>query len=123
MERERLAQTQDAFAAAGGIGKRALIHYEKGERAPDAVFLSAISAIGADVLYIITGRREAAAPGQATENAGGGAGRSAAARERALLDNYRASSDAGRRVVEGAASLAAQSQALNPGKDPGGRAA
>ena len=50
-ERERLAHTQDSFAALAAIGKRALIHYEKGERSPDAQFLAAIAAAGADVLY------------------------------------------------------------------------
>lgn len=61
-ERERLGHTQDAFAAIAAIGKRALIHYEKGERSPDAVFLATISKAGADVLYILTGSRHPSAP-------------------------------------------------------------
>lgn len=103
-----MGMTQDGFAAAGAIGKRALIHYEKAERSPDAAFLAAIAAAGADVLYILTGQR---APVGALEAAEPGASYTFARtpRERALLDNYRASPDAGRRVIEGAATLAAQS--------------
>ena len=60
-ERERLGKNQDAFAALAGVGKRALIHYEKSERSPDANFLAAIAAAGADVLYILTGQRQGGA--------------------------------------------------------------
>jgi transcriptional regulator with XRE-family HTH domain len=56
-ERERLGMNQDDFAATGGVGKRALIHYEKNERSPDTTFLSAVAAAGVDVLYVITGQR------------------------------------------------------------------
>lgn len=49
--------TQEAFGAAGGVLKRAVAHYEKGERMPDAAFLAGISTAGADVQYIITGQR------------------------------------------------------------------
>lgn len=56
-ERERLRMTQDEFCARSGVGKRALIHYEKNERSPDANFLSAVHAMGADVLYVLTGER------------------------------------------------------------------
>lgn len=56
-ERERLGMSQDSFAEVAGVGKRALIHYEKTERSPDANFLSAIANAGADVLYILTGQR------------------------------------------------------------------
>ena len=60
-ERERLRMTQESFSVAGGAGKRAYIRYEQGERLPDAGFLAAISASGADVLYVLTGRRSATA--------------------------------------------------------------
>ncbi len=54
-ERERLELTQDAFASLGGVGKRALANYEKGDRSPDATFLSSIAEAGVDVLYVLTG--------------------------------------------------------------------
>ena len=56
-ERERLGMNQDAFAAAGGTKKRALINYEQDERCPDGNFFSAVAMVGADVLYILTGQR------------------------------------------------------------------
>lgn len=62
-ERERLGLTQEAFGAAGGVLKRAVVNYEKGERAPDSEFLRGIAAAGADVLYILTGKRDGEASG------------------------------------------------------------
>lgn len=58
-ERERLGLNQTAFGAIGGVGKQAQIKYENGSRAPDAVYLSAIAASGADVQYILIGVRSA----------------------------------------------------------------
>ena len=107
-ERERLRKTQDDFAALAGVGKRALIHYEKGERMPDAALLAAIAAAGADVLYILTGQRSGSAmPAPAP------AAPPLARDEEILLDNYRnlpadakaaikATSDAFARTARGA---------------------
>ncbi|MBW7656235.1 helix-turn-helix domain-containing protein [Hydrogenophilus thermoluteolus] len=57
-ERERLGLSQTAFAESCGLKKLAQINYEKGERMPDAEYLARASRLGADVLYILTGRRE-----------------------------------------------------------------
>lgn len=54
-ERLRLGMNQDEFGAAGGVKKRTQISYEQDERSPDAVYLRAISAIGVDVQFILTG--------------------------------------------------------------------
>jgi len=62
-ERERLKLTQEAFAEAAGAKRRTLIDWEKGISSPTAVQLSALSEIGVDVQYVLTGR-----------NAGGGIG-------------------------------------------------
>ena len=77
--------TQEAFGQVGGVLKRALIRYEKNERVPDATFLSAIAAAGADVLYILTGQRIAATTSNlaATEEISEG--------DRILLRNFHAS--------------------------------
>lgn len=94
-ERERLGHTQDAFAAVAAVGKRALIHYEKGERSPDAAFLAAIAGAGADVLYILTGERSGAHPAHD-------------AAEQVLLDSYRRCNQAARQhLIQTAALLAA----------------
>nr|VFK16251.1 MAG: hypothetical protein BECKLFY1418C_GA0070996_102217 [Candidatus Kentron sp. LFY] len=61
-ERKRLGYTQTAFGAIGDVVLRTQMLYEKGRRAPDARYLQAIHRAGADVLYILTGERNAATP-------------------------------------------------------------
>lgn len=60
-ERVRLGLSQEAFAVLADAAKRAQVYYEKGERRPDADYLAAVAKAGADVLYILTGRREGVA--------------------------------------------------------------
>ncbi|WP_405045817.1 helix-turn-helix domain-containing protein [Pseudomonas aeruginosa] len=48
---------QTDFAAQLNVSKNSQYNYEKGERSPDALYLSAADAFGVDVLYVITGRR------------------------------------------------------------------
>lgn len=83
---------QSDFAALAGTTKKSQITYEKGVM-PDAAYLAAISAYGADVRYIITGDRDA--PPQEVLSAD----------ERYLLDRYRSSpaplKDAALRVLLG----------------------
>lgn len=55
--RGELGLSQTAFAAIGGVQKRAQINYEQDERAPDAAYLKAIADHGVDVRYIVTGER------------------------------------------------------------------
>jgi transcriptional regulator with XRE-family HTH domain len=77
-ERLRLGFNQPDFAGLAGRTKKTLIDYEKGATSPDAKFLAAIAAAGADVQYILTGTRT---PSQTTGPL--------TPREAALLDNYR----------------------------------
>lgn len=56
-ERLRTQMTQAEFASIGGVQKRAQIHYEQGDRAPDAQYLIALLAGGIDVPYILSGVR------------------------------------------------------------------
>lgn len=63
-ERERLSMSQTAFAEAAGAAKRTLIDWEKGVSSPTAVQLSALSKIGVDVLYVLTGARQGAGLGE-----------------------------------------------------------
>ena len=82
-ERERLGLSQEKMGLVGGVQKRAQIHYEQGERAPDASYLGAIATAGADVLYVLTGTRAPTIPSMDTA-------------ERLLIDNYRRCSDDGK---------------------------
>jgi transcriptional regulator with XRE-family HTH domain len=61
-ERERLGLNQTVFAQGAGCQKRAQIHYERGERSPDAEYLARAHALGADVFYILTGQRQDGGP-------------------------------------------------------------
>nr|VFK20382.1 MAG: Helix-turn-helix domain-containing protein [Candidatus Kentron sp. LPFa] len=98
-ERKRLGYNQADFAAIGGITVNTQYLYEKGKRSPDSVYLSAISKAGADVLYILTGKRSVHEDSLKPE-------------EEALLDNYRNSSEDSQRILrETSAALAQQ-----PGK-------
>lgn len=56
-ERVRLDLNQTKFAEIGGVQRRAQANYESGERCPDGHYYAAIAAAGADVLYILTGKR------------------------------------------------------------------
>lgn len=90
-ERERLGLSQPRFAQLAGVTKGALIKWEGGRSFPNAQALAIYAQAGADVLFIITGRREPIGP--ATPQAlAGGAVRQALAmldpadRHRLLLD-------------------------------------
>ena len=112
-ERERLGMTQEGFGQAGGVLKRALIRYEKGERMPDATFLAAIAAAGADVLYILTGQRSgvASAAPVAAEPAA-----QLSRRALAVAQNYEATSEEGKKIIEAAAFAAAKPAAKRGAK-------
>ncbi|MGK8202117.1 helix-turn-helix domain-containing protein [Burkholderia cepacia] len=56
-ERERLGLTQDAFAEACGVRRRAQAHYEAGERYPDAQYLEAAAKVGVDLRVLFSGQR------------------------------------------------------------------
>ena len=96
-ERERLRMTQESFSVAGGAGKRAYLRYEQGERLPDAGFLAALSASGADVLYIVTGQRNE---------------RALSSDEQTLIGYYREAPPAVRRAAMGALLGAASSSSM-----------
>jgi len=56
-ERERLGKKKGEMAALGGVVGSAYTNYLEGNRAPDADFLVSIASAGADIQYILTGRR------------------------------------------------------------------
>ena len=93
--REKMELSQTKFAgiaeAAGATGttRQSQSNYEKGKRMPDASYFSAIAAAGADIYYILVGRRQSdpvsdtLTPDEAT-----------------LLRRYRAMSKEARRYVQ-----------------------
>lgn len=59
-ERERLGLNQMDLAGCAGIGRKSQFNYESGDRLPDAGYLAAVATAGVDVLYVVTGERDAA---------------------------------------------------------------
>ena len=91
-ERERLELSQTQLAELGGTTRKTQFNYETDVRRPDADYLAAIAAAGADVLYILTGQR-----------AGGVQPAPALAKdEEILLDNYRNSPPDARAAIKAA---------------------
>lgn len=95
-ERERLGFNQCDAEKLFDISRVTWGKYERGDTTPGADVLTALAAAGADVMYILTGTRSAALPGISP-------------RQRALLDNYEHSDESGKSIIEGTASMAAQS--------------
>jgi transcriptional regulator with XRE-family HTH domain len=56
-ERERLGLTQQGLAEKLGVQRQALVLYEAGERTPTAEKLADLDRAGADVNFVVTGRR------------------------------------------------------------------
>ena len=56
-ERERLGLSQEELGGAGGVTRRTVTAWERGDQCPNAAFLGALAGIGADVLYLVTGKR------------------------------------------------------------------
>lgn len=80
-ERERVGLSQPEMGEVGGVTKLTQLNYEKGERMPDAAYLSVLhESLGIDVSYILTGQRTPTPEGIVTESQ----------EEKALLENYRA---------------------------------
>ena len=102
-ERERLKLSQVAFGEIGGVKKLAQINYESGKRTPDAQYLQAISRIGADVLYIVTGVKSASDQTLTPD-------------ERQMLDLFRAAPLAVKAAAMGALEAGARPQAARSPK-------
>lgn len=54
-ERKRLGLSQTELGAIGGIEPNSQGLYERGQRFPNATYLSLIADSGADILYVVTG--------------------------------------------------------------------
>lgn len=93
-ERKRLGFNQSDFAAIGEATRKTQYNYECGERPPDGGYLAAIAAIGADVLYILTGTRSGELGGAAPANP------TLSRRQLALLDNLAHCAEEDRAAIE-----------------------
>ena len=112
-ERERLGYSQTAFAALAEASKHSQINWEKGVGTPTAAVLAAWAAHGLDVLYVVTGQRSgaAAAAPVAAEPAA-----QLSRRALAVAQNYEATSEEGKKIIEAAAFAAAKPAAKRGAK-------
>ena len=95
-ERERLGLTQAEMARAGNASKASQSSWESGIAFPNARYLELIASTGADVGYILTGRRTGMVQEQAQGYATG-------SQERTILDLWHALDEEGRRFLQDAA--------------------
>ena len=82
-ERERLGMSQTAFFTACEVSKKAQFNFENDHNIPGGAYLIAAAALGADVLYILTGQRTGGASAPAPA-------RAVSEGDRVLLDNFHA---------------------------------
>jgi transcriptional regulator with XRE-family HTH domain len=82
-ERSRMGLSQAEIAELGGVKPRTYQNWELGIASVATDFLMAMAAHGRDVVYVLTGRREAKVATLSPE-------------ESALLDDYRAATQQGR---------------------------
>lgn len=103
--RKALGLSQQALADCVGISARSQRNYESGERSPDADYLAAIAAAGADVLYILTGQHDPAAP-------------ALDAAEQVLVDSYRRCTPQARQNLIQTAALLSAGLGVSPPSTP-----
>lgn len=103
-ERKRLAKTVAGMAEECAVSKQAQINFEKGRQLPGGAYLIAAARLGVDVSYVLTGQRAGGAPmAPAAEPA-----QQLSRRALAVAQNYEATSEEGKKIIEAAAFAAAQ---------------
>jgi len=100
-ERKALGLKQDQVAHLVGVTREHWGRCERGQAVPGGEVLAAFVRQGADVVYILTGQRSRPTPPMADLSP----------RVRALVRNYEATDEEGRRHIERAADLEAKSAA------------
>ncbi len=96
-ERIRINLNQAELASELGISKKSQGLYERGVRSPDAIYLCELSKLEVDVTYLITGYRMVTKCIDDLSSV-----------ESALVDNYRASTEENKRLLEGVGASFAQ---------------
>ena len=103
-ERKRLAKTVAGMAEECAVSKQAQINFEKGRQLPGGAYLIAAARLGVDVSYVLTGQRMGGAPmapvAEPTQQL--------SRRALAVAQNYEATSEEGKKIIEAAAFAAAQ---------------
>ena len=111
-ERKRLAKTVAGMAEECAVSKQAQINFEKGRQLPGGAYLIAAARLGVDVSYVLTGQRMGGAPmapvAEPTQQL--------SRRALAVAQNYEATSEEGKKIIEAAAFAAAKPAAKRGAK-------
>lgn len=91
-ERLRLSLSQDEFGEGGGVSRRTVVAWEKGDQAPNGLFLAYAAERGVDVNYVLTGQHAWQMKSEAI-------GAFLSNEETALLQHYRHADAEGQRVI------------------------
>jgi transcriptional regulator with XRE-family HTH domain len=102
-ERLRLGVSHAQAGEICGVSRNSVLAWEQGAKIP-ADALTALMSVGFDPMYILTGHRSC---------------NTLPPREAALVDNYRATDERGRRIIEQTASVAAESLDMKQEKKAG----
>jgi len=105
-----MSQTQ--FAGLGEASKRAQINYEQGDSTPDASYLAAVSRVGVDVQYVVTGVHSSALVGKEALLLEGYRKMDEATKERTLAMVYSGTPPAAKQVFHGAVHQAIEGGAV-----------
>jgi transcriptional regulator with XRE-family HTH domain len=98
LERNRLGFNQTELSERVGVTKKTQSLYEKGDRSPSADYLMAAADIGIDVLFLVTGNHTVYSRNDLELNS----------EEVALVENYRASTDKNKNLLEEVGAALAQ---------------
>lgn len=101
-ERERLKLSQQAMSDECGVARVMLSRYERGVAEPGASALIALSGVGVDVLYVLTGVRTPQTAGSLSPE------------EIELLKLYKKADTQGRDAVQAVAALAGRTGGVPP---------
>lgn len=80
--------SQGILGEIGGVKKLTQLNYEKGDRAPDTIYLTSVAEAGVDIVYVLTGQRIPSPVTVTPQNE----------EEKKLLENYRAMDEAARLI-------------------------
>lgn len=114
-ERARLGMPQWLLAQHGQVSKDTQTNYERDASQPTAAYLARVAAFGVDVLYVVTGEKTPVrqhvivAVEHDDEEVSGRQVLALDERAQAMMKNYMASDDEGKRTIEGTALLGAKS--------------
>ena len=117
--RKEMGLSQTEFAAIGGVMLNSQGLYERGKRSPDTAYLERIAAVGADVVYILTGVRASELTPPPPPPPTPPTLTPVSLEEKALLDNFRVCEKADQNAIRRLVMRSAEARRLRTRARPG----